>query len=451
MDVKALPGFDQVDRPQREKISTCIHCGLCLDKCPTYRTLGTEMDSPRGRVYLIKAVDEERLGITPTFVEHMYLCLDCRACETACPSHVEFGDLMERARGQIERRVPRALGARLLRRLVFRGLFPRPRMLRGLFRLLRLYQRSGLQRLLRAAGVFGILPARLRDMEAMLPELPPQPFTRSAPEYLPGREPVTRTVGFFAGCVMDGLFVEVHDATARVLQANGCGVRTPRDQACCGALHMHAGDREQAKKLARRNIAVFERQDLDVIVNNAAGCGAQLKSYGELLADDPQFAARAQRFSERVQDVIRVPGAGAAARAAGRRAQAGGVRRPLPPHPRPGRSPAAARPVAADPRAGIGAADRRRLLLRCRRYLQHHPPGHVGPYSGTQDGAHRRGGARRHRHRQPRLHDAAAHRRAPGRARRSGRSPHGTAGRRLRRGGENVVAPSSPAAPPNPP
>ena len=303
MDVKALPGFDQVDRPQREKISTCIHCGLCLDKCPTYRTLGTEMDSPRGRVYLIKAVDEERLGITPTFVEHMYLCLDCRACETACPSHVEFGDLMERARGQIERRVPRALGARLLRRLVFRGLFPRPRMLRGLFRLLRFYQRSGLQRLLRAAGVFGILSARLRDMEAMLPELPPQPFTRSAPEYLPGREPVTRTVGFFAGCVMDGLFVEVHDATTRVLQANGCGVRTPRDQACCGALHMHAGDREQAKKLARRNIAVFERQDLDVIVNNAAGCGAQLKSYGELLADDPQFAARARRFSERVQDV----------------------------------------------------------------------------------------------------------------------------------------------------
>ena len=299
----SLPGFDQVDRPQREKISTCIHCGLCLDKCPTYRTLGTEMDSPRGRVYLIKAVDEGRLGMTPNFIEHMYLCLDCRACETACPSHVEFGDLMERARGQIERGAPRPLAGRLLRWLVFRGLFPHPRRLRGLFRLLRLYQRSGLQRLLHAAGVFNLLPARLKDMEAMLPEMPLRPFSRSVPEYLPGQEPATRTVGFFAGCVMDGLFVDVHDATARVLQANGCGVRTPRAQVCCGALHMHAGDRKQAKALARRNIAVFERLEVDAVVNNAAGCGAQLKSYGELLADDPRFAERAHRFSERVQDV----------------------------------------------------------------------------------------------------------------------------------------------------
>lgn len=303
MNVKALPGFDQLDRPQREKISTCIHCGLCLDKCPTYRTLGTEMDSPRGRVYLIKAVDEGRLGMTPNFIKHMYLCLDCRACETACPSHVEFGDLMERARGQIERRAPRALGGRLLRWLVFRGLFPHPRLLRGAFRLLRLYQRIGLQRLLRTMGVFNLLPARFKDMEAMLPELPPRPFTRSVPEHLAGQEPVTRTVGFFAGCVMDGLFVDVHSATARVLQANGCGVRTPRGQVCCGALHMHAGDRERAKGLARRNIAVFERLGVDAVVNNAAGCGAQLKSYGELLADDPRFAERARRFSERVQDV----------------------------------------------------------------------------------------------------------------------------------------------------
>ena len=304
MNAKAsLPGFDQVDRPQQEKISTCIHCGLCLDKCPTYRTLGTEMDSPRGRVYLIKAVDEGRLGMTPNFIEHMYLCLDCRACETACPSHVEFGDLMERARGQIERQTPRPLAGRLLRWLVFRGLFPHPSLLRGIFRLLRLYQRTGLQRLLHAVGVFNLLPARLKDMEAMLPDLPPRPFSRSVPEYLPGQEPATRTVGFFAGCVMDGLFVDVHNATTRVLQANGCGVRIPRDQVCCGALHMHAGDREQAKALARRNIAVFERQDVDVIVNNAAGCGAQLKSYAELLADDPQFADRAHRFSERVQDV----------------------------------------------------------------------------------------------------------------------------------------------------
>src|SRR5919106_2607609 len=162
------PSFDHLERPQPDKISSCIHCGLCLDKCPTYRDLGTEMDSPRGRIYLIKAVEEERLAMTPNFVEHMYLCLDCRACETACPSHVEFGELMERARGQIERHIPRPWHERLLRRLIFAELFPYPWRMEQLFHALRLYQGSGLQTLLRRLHVFDLLPERLQNLETML-------------------------------------------------------------------------------------------------------------------------------------------------------------------------------------------------------------------------------------------------------------------------------------------
>ncbi len=298
-----LPTFDDVDRPQDEKISTCIHCGLCLDKCPTYRILGTEMDSPRGRVYLIKAVNEGRLAMTPNFIEHMYLCLDCRACETACPSHVQFGDLMERARGQIERHVPRSWQERLLRRLVFGELFPYPWRMEQLFHALRLYQRLGLQTLVRGLRLFDLFPARLKRMEAMLPRLPKRPFTRGTPEMVSGNPPVTRRVGFFAGCVMNLFYADVHHASKRVLQTNGCDIWTPAQQVCCGALHMHTGERQLARQLARRNIVAFEQHHIDAIVNNAAGCGAQLKSYGELLQEDVVFAERAHVFSDKVQDI----------------------------------------------------------------------------------------------------------------------------------------------------
>jgi glycolate oxidase iron-sulfur subunit len=264
------------------------------------------MDSPRGRVYLIQAVNEERLTMTPNFIKHMYLCLDCRACETACPSHVEFGDLMERARGQIERHVPRSWQERLIRRLVFEELFPYRWRMEQLFYALRWYQRLGLQSLVRRSRLLDLLPVRLKNMDMMLPSLPPRPFIRSVPAALPGRKPVTRRVGFFTGCVMDLFYAEVHHASSRVLQANGCDISIPPPQVCCGALHMHAGERQQARHLARRNISVFEQHEVDAIVNNAAGCGAQLKSYGELLADDPEFAERAHRFSARVRDIAEV-------------------------------------------------------------------------------------------------------------------------------------------------
>ena len=182
-----LPGFDQLERPPREKITSCIHCGLCLDKCPTYRTLGTEMDSPRGRIYLIKAVDDGRLAMTPNFVEHMYLCLDCRACETACPSHVQFGDLMEKARGQIERHLPRPWPERLLRRLVFQELFPHPRRLEFLLARLTLVSASRSATPGATPRHSGVFPGLLKRLEATLPEVLTQPFTRSVPAHLAGQ------------------------------------------------------------------------------------------------------------------------------------------------------------------------------------------------------------------------------------------------------------------------
>ena len=286
-----------------ERLNTCVHCGLCLASCPTYVELGTEADSPRGRIHLMRALEEGTLEPTGEVIAHLDGCLACRACETACPSHVQFGDLMEKARGQIERHIPRPWPERLLRRFVFQELFPHPRRLELLFAGLRWYQRLGVQALVRRLDLLDLFPGLLKRMEAMLPEVLPRPFTRSVPATLPGTPPVTRRVGFFSGCIMNLLFTEVHHASARVLQANGCTLWIPAQQVCCGALHMHAGEREQARQLARRNIAVFEQQDVDAIVNNAAGCGAQLKSYGELLAEDPEFAARAQRFSAKVQDI----------------------------------------------------------------------------------------------------------------------------------------------------
>jgi glycolate oxidase iron-sulfur subunit len=210
---------------------------------------------------------------------------------------------MERARGQIERNLPRPWPERLLRLLVFRELFPYPWRLEQFFRVLRLYQGSGLQTLLRRLRFFHLLPERLQNLEAMLPRLPRRAFTRSTPEVVRAQPPLRQRVGFFAGCVMNLFHADIHHATSRVLQANGCEVWTPSQQVCCGALHMHAGEREQARALARRNIVAFEQQPVDVIVNNAAGCGAQLKTYAELLAEDATFAERARHFCAKVQDI----------------------------------------------------------------------------------------------------------------------------------------------------
>ena len=279
----------------------CIHCGLCLAVCPTYLQLGSEVDSPRGRILLMNALDEGRIApSSAVFDHHIQMCLECRACETACPSGVRFSVMMNEARQTIRVHEKPGFGTRLIRRAVFDLLFPRRRLMHYGFRLLRLYQQSGLRKLVRHSGILRMFPPRLRAMEGLLPEVP-----RASRCRLPGVPQATgrATVGFFEGCIMPELFGSVHESTLRVLESNEMSVWSPAEQTCCGALHVHSGETARAQDLARRNIDAFEADVADFIVVNAAGCGAMLKEYGELLKDDPRYAARAAAFSSRVRDI----------------------------------------------------------------------------------------------------------------------------------------------------
>ncbi|MBX5435630.1 MAG: (Fe-S)-binding protein [Alicyclobacillaceae bacterium] len=295
--------FSGPDAPEPDKYSACVHCGFCLEVCPTYQQLGDENHSPRGRVWLIKEAAEGRLPLDESVVDPVFTCLDCRACETVCPSGVQVGALIEEARGQVFLQRPPTGRAGFLERLFLRGVFPYPRRLRALGRLLWLYQRSGLQRLARRFGLLRALPAALREMEAALPVVSPPFALTGLPARMSARPPKKGTAALFTGCVMDVLFADVNRATARVVIRNGLDVVVPRQQVCCGALHVHAGHRDEARRLARRNIEVFLASEADYVVVNAAGCGAALKEYPELFRDDGAWRERAAALSKRVRDI----------------------------------------------------------------------------------------------------------------------------------------------------
>ncbi|MEO7019613.1 MAG: heterodisulfide reductase-related iron-sulfur binding cluster [Ktedonobacteraceae bacterium] len=316
----------------------CIHCGFCLPTCPTYAVLGTEMDSPRGRIYQMQAVAEERIPISADFVDHMYCCLGCRACETACPSGVQFGKLIEAAREQIQLETAQhpathkanmaAISAqeqgaslsaalpgtnfaeRALRRFFFDVMLPSRPITSLVFAGLKVYQRSGLQTFTRKSGLLkrvDNLPTpfrgKLQTPEALMPRATGALFPRLLPEITPALGTKRYRVGFISGCIMDQVYRDINEATIRVLTANGCEVVTPTSQQCCGALHVHAGEGERGRQLARHNIDVFERYDYDAIINNSSGCGANIKEYGHLLRDDPAYAERARAFSLMVKDI----------------------------------------------------------------------------------------------------------------------------------------------------
>ncbi|MBV9580136.1 MAG: 4Fe-4S dicluster domain-containing protein [Chloroflexi bacterium] len=289
------------DLLDKKLLKECVHCGLCLDYCPTYRVLGHEADSPRGRIYQIRQVYEGKISAEdPDFRQHIYACLDCRACQTACPSGVQYGTIIEAARAVAE---PINPSEKTVGRAILGSVFTRPRLLDAAGLGLRLYQRSGLQQLVRKSHALDLLPQRLREMESML--APAQGGIRrwTAPHVTPARGPVRYRVGFIEGCIMPQLFGDTNAATVRVLSANGCVVYSPPTQGCCGALQMHTGDRPTAQDLARRNIDAFDGLGLDAIIINAAGCGSTLKEYGHLLADDTRYAARAEAFARQVKDV----------------------------------------------------------------------------------------------------------------------------------------------------
>lgn len=290
---------------EAEKLLACIHCGLCVSACPTYLRLGDENDSPRGRLYLMRAAAEGRLPLTSeALARHIDLCLGCRACETVCPSGVRYGRVLEAIRADLarQRRTLEHLSVRFLLNHVFTS----PTRLRWFFAPARWLRRRAFARRL-AEG--RLLPTRLKlALELLLatsPEVDPifsLPRERRAPSFASTRDQ-ERRVAFFAGCVAREFFELTNRATKDVLVAHGCEVEDPPDQVCCGALHAHAGEIETARALARRNIRVFERSAAEAIVVNVAGCGAMLKEYGELLADDPEYAARARAFAARVRDI----------------------------------------------------------------------------------------------------------------------------------------------------
>jgi glycolate dehydrogenase iron-sulfur subunit len=287
------------DKPQQADLDRCVHCGLCLNACPTYRELRVEMDSPRGRIYQMVQV-ANGAAITPSYVEHIELCLACRGCETACPSGVQYGRLVEAARAEIETRTRRPWRDRFLRRLVFRKLLPSRQNLEIAGGLLYLYQASGVKRLI---GMLGVLPARLREVESLAPEIETPFFFAYYGKTLPAEGARRYRVALLGGCIANVSFARLNEATGRVLQKNGCEVSIPANQTCCGALHVHAGIRDQARELARKNIDALLDGGYDAIITNAGGCGSTLKEYWELLEHDPEYAEKARRFSALVKDV----------------------------------------------------------------------------------------------------------------------------------------------------
>ena len=302
--VTALPpsAFDAHHPPSSEIIDKCVHCGFCLPVCPTYVLWNEEMDSPRGRIYLMKIASEGAATMNPQWVSHFDSCLGCMACMTACPSGVDYGKLIEATRAQIERHHPRTLGEKLHRRFLF-AIFTHPDRLRLLRWPLLAYQKSGLQSLVRSVGILKLFPKRLQSMEALMPKLAQN---EHVPEITPAQGTQRRRVGLLLGCVQREFFPQVNAATARVLAAEGCEVVAPQDQPCCGALMVHAGEEEGALALARKTIDVFERANVDTIVTNAAGCGSNVKEYGHLLRDDPSYADRAKAFAAKCKDITEV-------------------------------------------------------------------------------------------------------------------------------------------------
>ena len=295
--------FSDKDRPGWSLYSACIHCGLCLNHCPTHRVLGLEADSPRGRIYQVLQVDEGRLPINESFVTHIDRCLGCLACETACPSGVQYGHIVERARAQIEQHYKRPLQVRFARWLFYKRALRDFQWLSRVATLLRFYQRSGLQWIARHSGMLRLLG--LAEVEKLSPPIDSKFFFSEFGRIVPAEGERRGRVAFHAGCVTNVAFADLNRATVRLLAANGIEVLIMPDQSCCGALHAHTGLRDEARKLAIRNICAFQEagMELDAIVTNSAGCGSHMKDYADLMRNDAEYSSAAEKFATSTQDV----------------------------------------------------------------------------------------------------------------------------------------------------
>ncbi len=310
MDVKTTPScqtnslsnYFWSDAPDENKWADCVHCGMCLEACPTYEQTGQEQHSPRGRVHLIKSVAEGKLVVDEDFADPVFVCLDCRACTTACPADVDVGGLIEEARGQVRQAMPLTGWKGTASRAILEGLFPHQNRLHSLGSLLKFYQKSGLQKVVRKIGLINVMPKHLVEMESIMPEIstPVQKKYKNQ-DVIKAKGETKNEVAMLTGCIMDVMFSDINEATINVLTRNGNDVRIPKNQTCCGALHVHAGDRETGRKLAKQNIEAFK--DAETIIVNAAGCGCMLKEYAELFREEPEWHEKAEEFSKKVEDI----------------------------------------------------------------------------------------------------------------------------------------------------
>ncbi|WP_240733009.1 (Fe-S)-binding protein [Jeotgalibacillus sp. S-D1] len=300
---KSLSNYLWSDHPDENKWADCTHCGMCLESCPTYEQTGQEQHSPRGRVHLIKSVAEGKLEVNTQFMDPVYACLDCRACTTACPANVDVGGLIEEARGQIRQAMPLTGWKGSVSKLFLKGLFPHPNRLNSLGNVLKFYQKSGMQKVVRKSKLINIMPDHLVEMESIMPKVDTSVRKKYKNEnVIKSTQPTKNEVALLTGCVMDVMFSDINESTINVLTRNGSDVSIPKNQTCCGALHVHAGDRDTGRKLAKQNIEAFESSEKVIV--NAAGCGCMLQEYGELFREvEPEWHDRAVAFSKKVEDV----------------------------------------------------------------------------------------------------------------------------------------------------
>ncbi|MDV3348946.1 heterodisulfide reductase-related iron-sulfur binding cluster [Leptothoe sp. LEGE 181152] len=295
-------GFDAHEPPDQSLIDACVHCGFCLTTCPSYRVIGKETDSPRGRIYLMDAINKGEAPLSAASASHFDSCLGCLACTTSCPSGVQYDRLIDSVRSQVNRNHQRPLPINLIRQLIF-SLFPYPDRIRLLLGPLALYQWLGVSKVIRSTGLLERFSPQLAAMESNLPAVTPKCFQDNLPETVPAQGKKRYRVGMVLGCVQRVFFSDVNEATARVLSANGCEVVIPRSQGCCSALPAHQGETDQAQALARQMIDSFADTAVDYVIINAAGCGHTLKDYGHILKDDPDYCDKAVAFSDNVRDI----------------------------------------------------------------------------------------------------------------------------------------------------
>ena len=297
-----LSFFNGPDAPQESELYKCVHCGFCLQACPTYVETGLEAESPRGRIALMKAVNEGRIGITDSVMRHWDLCIQCRACEVACPSGVPYGNLIEATMQQVaDRREPSFINDKI-ESLALKRLLPNQGLLSMVVGSMRLYQRLGVQKAMRKSGLLKLLPGNMGELEESLPQLPSEVFKARGQHYR-AKGDVKARVALLSGCVMPLIHGPEMNAVVRVLTRNGCDVVVPKAQVCCGAINSHVGDLETARELARENVDAFLAEDVDYVAIASAGCGARMKEYDHLLKDDSAYAEKAKELSAKVRDI----------------------------------------------------------------------------------------------------------------------------------------------------